>query len=229
MAQGGSKIPSCSKCGRNHLGMCNDGSTDCFKCGQNGPFKRECPKTHQGNENQGNRAQSSSVSPPDRVVSIEATSRVGEGGNRLYDITRRQDQDDSLDIVTIMIHVTSQKLDPNCFSRKSPGAVDHDRVHELANAGNANAAPPVSDQEVCNAEFRNTIQLLAKSVANHNNKRVLVHANSNVWSAAARVRDFVRMNLPVFLGSQVGEDPQNIIDEVKKIFEVMHVAGNDGG
>ncbi|WMV50554.1 hypothetical protein MTR67_043939 [Solanum verrucosum] len=35
------------------------------------------------------------------------------------------------------------------------------------------------------------------------------------------------MNPLEFLGSQVGEDPQNFIDEVKKIFGVMQVTGND--
>ncbi|WMV54511.1 hypothetical protein MTR67_047896 [Solanum verrucosum] len=35
------------------------------------------------------------------------------------------------------------------------------------------------------------------------------------------------MNPPEFLGSQTGEDPQNFLDEVKKIFEVMRVTGND--
>lgn len=44
---------------------------------------------------------------------------------------------------------------------------------------------------------------------------------------AARVQDFVRMNRPKFLGSQVGEDPQNFIDEVKKIIGVMQVTSND--
>ncbi|WMV09553.1 hypothetical protein MTR67_002938 [Solanum verrucosum] len=38
---------------------------------------------------------------------------------------------------------------------------------------------------------------------------------------------FFRMNPPEFLGSQVAEDPQNFIDEVKKIFGVMQVTGND--
>ncbi|WMV37916.1 hypothetical protein MTR67_031301 [Solanum verrucosum] len=35
------------------------------------------------------------------------------------------------------------------------------------------------------------------------------------------------MNPPEFLESQIGEDPQNFIDEVKKIFQVMEVTGND--
>ena len=35
------------------------------------------------------------------------------------------------------------------------------------------------------------------------------------------------MNLPEFLGSQANKDPQNLLYEIKKIFEVMQVTGND--
>ena len=33
----------------------------------------------------------------------------------------------------------------------------------------------------------------------------------------SRLRDFVRMNPPIFLGSKVGENPQAFLDEVNKI------------
>ena len=89
-----------------------------------------------------------------------------------------------------------------------------------ANARNANAAPPAPDQEVSNVDFRISIQMLAKSMTNQND-RVHAHVNENCGSVGARVCDFVRMNPPEFLGLQTNEDPQNFLDEIKKIFEVM--------
>ena len=59
------------------------------------------------------------------------------------------------------------------------------------------------------------------------NNRVDAHVNENGGSASTRVCDFVRMNPPEFLGSQTNEDPQNFMDEIKKIFEVIQVTGND--
>ncbi|WMV29198.1 hypothetical protein MTR67_022583 [Solanum verrucosum] len=52
-------------------------------------FMRECPKNKQGSGNGGNRAQSSSVAPPDRAAPIRVTSGTGGGSNHLYAITSR--------------------------------------------------------------------------------------------------------------------------------------------
>ena len=51
--------------------------------------------------------------------------------------------------------------------------------------------------------------------------------NASGRSSVVRVHDFFRMNPPDFLGSQTIEDPLNFMDEIKKIFEVMRVTGND--
>ncbi|WMV49790.1 hypothetical protein MTR67_043175 [Solanum verrucosum] len=58
--QGGTKTHACAKCGTSHSGVCRDDSTSCFM--------RECPKRRQSNGNGGNRAQSFSAVPPDRVL-----------------------------------------------------------------------------------------------------------------------------------------------------------------
>ncbi|KAH0764840.1 hypothetical protein KY285_000711 [Solanum tuberosum] len=103
VAQGGNGIPACTKCGRTHAGVCRDDSTGCFKCGQNGHFKKECPKNRQGNGNGGNRSQSFSVAPPDIAAPIGASSGQGGGSNHLYAITSCQEQEDSPDVVTVRV------------------------------------------------------------------------------------------------------------------------------
>ena len=40
----------------------------------------------------------------------------------------------------------------------------------------------------------------------------------------SRIIDFVRMNPPIFLGSMVGEDPQEFLNEVYKVLSAMGVA-----
>ncbi|WMV29501.1 hypothetical protein MTR67_022886 [Solanum verrucosum] len=44
---------------------------------------------------------------------------------------------------------------------------------------------------------------------------------------ASRLRDFVRMNPPVFLASKLVEDPQEFLDEVYKIVNAMGVTSRE--
>ena len=95
-----------------------------------------------------------------------------------------------------------------------------------ANARNASAAPQIPYQEVPNVELKNTTQMLSLSVATQNNM-VEAHMNENGWSTTARVCDFFYMNIYEFIGSKTSEDPKNFLDDIKKIFEVIHVTRND--
>ena len=43
----------------------------------------------------------------------------------------------------------------------------------------------------------------------------------------SRLIDFVRMNPPIFLGSKVGEDPQEFLDGVYKVLSAMGVTSRE--
>ncbi|XP_049394548.1 uncharacterized protein LOC125858793 [Solanum stenotomum] len=43
----------------------------------------------------------------------------------------------------------------------------------------------------------------------------------------SRIREFQRMNPPNFTGSSVTEDPENFVEELQKVFEIMHVVNTE--
>ncbi|XP_015064673.1 uncharacterized protein LOC107009879 [Solanum pennellii] len=102
--KGPDPLSACSPAPRNK-GKYRDGSTCCFKCGEEGHFMKEWPNNRQGNGDQGNKAQSSSVSPPDKVALRGATSGTGGGANHHYAITSCQEQENYPYVFTVLIKV----------------------------------------------------------------------------------------------------------------------------
>ncbi|WMV50003.1 hypothetical protein MTR67_043388 [Solanum verrucosum] len=82
---------------------------------------------------------------------------------------------------------------------------------------------PLADN-VTTVEFRSAFQVLAQAITAQNIRDVVVPVNSNMGTSVSRVRDFIRMNPPKIYGSKVEEDPQEFIDEVYKILDIMGVA-----
>ena len=74
------------------------------------------------------------------------------------------------------------------------------------------AVPPhvlidLLNENVTNVEFRSVFQELAQAVMEQDNSLVVVPANPCLGTAAARVRDFTKINPPEFYGSKVEEHP----------------------
>ncbi|XP_015075370.1 uncharacterized protein LOC107019368 [Solanum pennellii] len=90
VVQVGSKPPAYTKCGRNHSGVCHDSFAGFSSV---------------GNDSRVNRAQYSSIAPPDKDAPRGATSGAGRGTNHLYALNNRQDHENFPDVITGMIQV----------------------------------------------------------------------------------------------------------------------------
>ena len=74
--------------------------------------------------------------------------------------------------------------------------------------------------EVTNAEFREAIRMLSQVVTNQvEQQRGARQERENTM----RIFEFLRINPPSFTGSKTTEDPENFIEELKKVYEVMYV------
>ena len=74
-------------------------------------------------------------------------------------------------------------------------------------------------EHISHAEFRATFTTLAQSMAAQTERPPVISANPK----AARVRDLTQMNPPSFHGSKSDEDPQEFIDQVQKVIDIMGV------
>ncbi|XP_070029791.1 uncharacterized protein [Nicotiana sylvestris] len=79
--------PICNTCGKRHPGLCRLGTNDCFGCGQQGHFLRDCPSAKQNNG--GNAAQSTNSAAHHNSQALQGrgaakSNNAGGGRNRLY-------------------------------------------------------------------------------------------------------------------------------------------------
>ncbi|XP_027767781.1 uncharacterized protein LOC107030326 [Solanum pennellii] len=65
------------------------------------------------------------------------------------------------------------------------------------------------------------IMVQAQAMTAQVNRHDVQRDNPLVRSMADRLRDFTRMNPPIFIGAKTSEDPQEFIDEVHKILVAM--------
>ena len=67
------------------------------------------------------------------------------------------------------------------------------------------------------AQMAQSITMLARDTTSQVNRQEVHRENPPVCSMADRLRDFTRMNPPIFTGCKTSEYPQEFVDEVHKI------------
>ncbi|XP_069144489.1 uncharacterized protein [Solanum lycopersicum] len=89
-------------------------------------------------------------------------------------------------------------------------------------------AMPVNPAGLTDAEVRaslaqmaQAITMQAQAMTSQVNRQDVLRENPPVRSIADRLRDFTRMNPPIFTGAKTSEDPQEFIDELHKILVSM--------
>lgn len=71
------------------------------------------------------------------------------------------------------------------------------------------------------AQMAQAITMQAQAMTAQVNRQDVLRENPLVRSMADRLRDFTRMNPPIFTGAKTSEDPQEFIDELHKILVAM--------
>jgi len=86
-----------------------------------------------------------------------------------------------------------------------------------------NALDVQTQEEIKYADRREAIRILSQVATYHVGQR----DNRHEVVDTSRIRELLRMNPPSFSGSSISENPENFIEELKRIFDVMHVAESE--
>ena len=94
------------------------------------------------------------------------------------------------------------------------------KVHQVPIVEGGNdvlVAPP----ELSNSDIKEALLALARVLTTQANFSKVPRVNVVPSTMTSRLRDFVRMNPPIFLGSKVGYDPQEFLDRVYMVLSVL--------
>ena len=80
----------------------------------------------------------------------------------------------------------------------------------MEGGNNVSVVPP----EFTNSDIREALLVLARGMTTQLNLSMVPRVNVVESTTMSRLRDFVRMNPPIFLVSMLGEDPKECVDEV---------------
>ena len=93
--------------------------------------------------------------------------------------------------------------------------------------GNQENEVPVVPPVMTNEDIRAAFLTLAQAITAQENRDAVPRVNVNGSTTASRLRVFVRMNPPIFLGSRIGEGPQGFLDEIYKFVDAMGVSSRE--
>ncbi|XP_015077987.1 uncharacterized protein LOC107021790 [Solanum pennellii] len=77
------------------------------------------------------------------------------------------------------------------------------------------------------AKMEQAITMKAQTMTNQVNRQNVQRENPLIHSMADMLKDFTRMNPPIFKGSKTSEDPQEFVDEVNNILVATGAIGLD--
>ncbi|XP_070041131.1 uncharacterized protein [Nicotiana tomentosiformis] len=83
-------------------------------------------------------------------------------------------------------------------------------------------AHPVPPPFPTDQDLRSAVYLLTQFVATQKQVRASASAGSSEGSGSSRVREFIALSPPEFTGTDQREDPRYFIDQLHRIFRVMH-------
>jgi len=87
----------------------------------------------------------------------------------------------------------------------------------------SNALDVQTQEEIKYADRREAIRILSQVATYHVGQR----DNRHEVVDTSRIRELLRMNPPSLSCSSISENLENFIEELKKIFDVMHVAESE--